>query len=252
MEANTLLKGEIRERKDAEEEIHTLTQALMKAQETERQLISRELHDCVAQDLSSLKIACQTLLANQPEASHQVKQKIGEMSEILHRTVMAVRDLSYDLRPAGLDELGLVGAISQYCDDFSEKSSLQLSFHSAGVDSSNLDFDTEINLYRLVQEGLTNIVKHADATHGTISLVGAFPNIILRVEDNGKGFDMEKHLAEKIHEKRMGLWGMKQRVRSLGGEIVIKSRPGKGTKLSIKIPYRERENGSEKNRIDCR
>jgi signal transduction histidine kinase len=249
-QTNDLLQAEIRNHKRAEEQIHSLTQELIKAQETERQMISRELHDSVAQDLSSLKIACQTLLANEPQVSSQVKQKVSEMSEVLHRTVMAVRDLSYSLRPPGLDGIGLVEVISQYCDDFFEKSGIQVDFHSAGVDSTKLDFDMEINLYRLVQEGLTNIIKHADATYATIGLVGAFPNIILRIEDDGKGFDVEKRLANASHKKRMGLQSMKQRIRLLGGQMLIQSRPGRGTKLSMKIPYREKENGSKNDHIN--
>jgi PAS domain S-box-containing protein len=249
-QTNDLLQAEIRNHKRAEEQIHSLTQELIKAQETERQMISRELHDSVAQDLSSLKIACQTLLANEPQVSSQVKQKVSEMSEVLHRTVMAVRDLSYSLRPPGLDGIGLVEVISQYCDDFFEKSGIQVDFHSAGVGSTKLDFDMEINLYRLVQEGLTNIIKHADATYAKIGLVGAFPNIILRIEDDGKGFDVEKRLANASHEKRMGLQSMKQRIRLLGGQMLIQSRPGRGTKLSMKIPYREKENGSKNDHIN--
>jgi signal transduction histidine kinase len=108
----------------------------------------------------------------------------------------------------------------------------------------------EINLYRLVQEGLTNIIKHADATYATIGLVGAFPNIILRIEDDGKGFDVEKRLANASHKKRMGLQSMKQRIRLLGGQMLIQSRPGRGTKLSMKIPYREKENGSKNDHIN--
>lgn len=163
---------------------------------------------------------------------------------------MVVRDLSYSLRPPGLDGIGLVKVISQYCDEFSEKSGIQVDFHSAGVDSTKLDFDMEINLYRLVQEGLTNIIKHADAAYAKIGLVGAFPNIILRIEDDGKGFDVEKRLANASHQKRMGLQSMKQRVRLLGGQMLIQSRPGRGTKLSMKLPYRERKNASKDNHID--
>ena len=249
-QTNDLLQAEIRDHKQAEEQIHSLTQELIKAQETERQMISRELHDSVAQDLSSLKIACQTLIANEPQLSSQAKQKVSEMSEVLRRTVMAVRDLSYNLRPLGLDGIGLVEVISQYCDDFSEKSGIQVDFHSAGIDSTKLDFDMEINLYRLVQEGLTNIVKHADAACAKIGLVGAFPNIILRIEDDGKGFDVEERLAKASHEKRMGLQSMRQRVRLLGGQLLIQSRPRQGKKLSMKIPYRENADDSKDNHID--
>jgi signal transduction histidine kinase len=104
-----------------------------------------------------------------------------------------------------------------------------------------LDFDTENGLYRLIQEGLTNIKKHANADHVTIRLV---PNIILRIEDNGRGFDVQKRLATITKEKRMGIRSMEQRVKLLQGEMEILSRPMQGTKISIKIPYKDKKSGS--------
>ena len=101
-----------------------------------------------------------------------------------------------------------------------------------------LDFDTEINLYRLVQEGLTNIQKHASASHVTIRLVAVSPNIILRIEDNGKGFDVQKRLANLTKEKRMGIRSMDERVKLLQGKMALQSKPMKGTKIYIKFPYK--------------
>ena len=232
---------DITEQKHAEKQIHTLTHQLIKAQESERQMISRELHDSVAQDLSSMKITCEMLLDNKSEVSSQVKQKVTEMSEILHRTIMAIRDLSYNLRPPGLDELGLAEVISQYCEDFSKKIGITVDFHSAGIGSLEEDFDTDINLYRILQEGLNNILKHANASYTKVSLVGAFPNIILRIEDNGRGFDVEKTLATMHYKKRMGLRGMKERVHLLNGKMTIQSQPMEGTKIIMKIPYKEKK-----------
>jgi signal transduction histidine kinase len=213
-------------------------------------MISRELHDSVAQDLSSMKIVCEMLLDNQPEVSSEIKQKVTEMSEILHRTIMAIRDLSYDLRPSGLDELGLEEVISQYCEDFSKKNGITVDFHSAGLSSLKPDFDTDINLYRILQEGLNNILKHADASYAKVRLVGAFPNVILRVEDNGRGFDVEKTLATMHYKKRMGLRSMKERVHLLKGTMTIKSHPREGTKIIMRIPYKEKKSDSKEDHID--
>lgn len=229
---------DITDQKRAEEHIHALTQQLMKVQESERQMISRELHDRVGQDLSTLKIGCDTLFDDQPEVSPEVTQKVFELSKRLERCIMAVRDLAYDLRPHSLDQLGLVQTIFQYCEDFSEKTGLSIDFTSAGMDELNLDFDTEINLYRLVQEGLMNINKHADATHATLRLVTSFPTIILRIEDDGKGFDVKDRLITAMNEKRMGLRSMEERVSLLGGKMKIGSRPGKGTKIFVEIPIK--------------
>ena len=140
--------------------------------------------------------------------------------------------------------MGLVETLVQYCNDFSENNGINVDFHSAGMKNLKLDFDTEINLYRLIQESLTNIKKHADADHVAIRLVAAFPNIILRIEDNGKGFDVQKRLATLSEEKRMGIRSMEQRAKLLKGEMEIQSKPMQGTKISIILPYKDKNSGS--------
>jgi len=231
---------DITDQKRTEEHIHALTQQLMKAHENERQMISRELHDRIGQDLSMLKIGFDTLFDDQQEVHPGIRQRISEFTKILHGSIMAVRDLAYDLRPPSLDQLGLARTIFQYCEDFSEKTGLSVDFNSAGMDDLRLDFDTEINLYRLVQEGLININKHADARQATIRLVASFPNIILRIEDDGKGFNVEDRLAAVSNEKRMGLRSMDERVSLLEGKMRIQSRPTEGTKIFIEVPYKKK------------
>ena len=233
----------ITEQRQAEEHIRTLTQELMKAQESERQMISRELHDRVAQELAAVKINCEMLLNQHSEVQPVIRQKISEMKKTLQESIKAVRDLSYDLRPPVLDEMGLVEALSQYCQDFSENNGIDVDFSAAGMKDMNLDFDTEINLYRMVQEGLTNIKKHADAGHVVIKLIAASPNIILRIEDDGKGFDVEERLANITSEKRMGIRSIEERVKLLQGEMVLRSKPKQGTKIFIKFPYRYKSGG---------
>jgi PAS domain S-box-containing protein len=235
--ADLVVFRDITKHKKADELIHALTQQLIKAQENERQKISRELHDRVAQDLSAARIACEMLLDDELGVSSEGHQRLYDLSEILRTTIMNVRDLSYDLRPPGLETLGLVRTLYQYCIDFAEKNALKIDFKSAGVDKLKFNFDTEINLYRIVQEGLSNIKNHAEAGNVMIKLVFSFPNIILRIEDDGKGFNMQERMEAAFKEKRMGLQNIEQRVSLLEGEIDIQSRPMKGTKISIKIPY---------------
>jgi PAS domain S-box-containing protein len=234
----------ITDQKRAEEHINILTQELMRTQESERQRISRDLHDNVAQELSAVKIGCETLFDNQPHIPPEIRKRMSQMSIMLQEVIKAVRDLSYYLRPSGLDEMGLVQTIFQYCHDFSEDNGINVDFHSAGIKDLTLDFDTEINLYRLIQEGLANVKKHADADHVTIRLVAAFPNIILRIEDNGKGFDVQKRLATLSEEKRMGIRSMEQRAKLLQGEMEIQSKPMQGTKISIMLPYKDNKGDS--------
>jgi len=225
--------------KRAEEHIHSLTHALINAHESERQVISRELHDRIAQDLSTLKIAFDTLLYNQVDVSPEESQKTAGFSEIFKDTIAAVRDLSYDLRPPLLDEMGLVKAISNFCETFSEAHGVNVHFNAAGMDNLSLNFETEINLYRLVQEGLNNIGKHAEAADAFVKLVAASPNILLRIEDNGRGFDIERRAEAVKTEKRMGLRSMEERTCLLGGKMAFESLPLKGTKILIKIPQKK-------------
>ncbi|MDJ0815248.1 MAG: PAS domain S-box protein [Desulfobacterales bacterium] len=230
---------DITTRIQAEDKIRTLNQQLIKAQENERNRIAGYLHDHVAQDLSSLKIGLETLFDNHWEMSDDIKSKIGDMSKMLQDSIIAVRDLSYDLHPSGMDQLGLIRTVYQYCDDFSEKNNVSVDFYTAGMKDLKLDFDTEINLYRLIQESLNNVKKHAHADHVTIRIVASSPNIILRIEDNGKGFDVESRLARSLQEKCMGLSSMEERVSLLNGRMSIKSQPSKGTRILIEVPCKE-------------
>jgi PAS domain S-box-containing protein len=237
---------DITDRKRAEEKIHSLTHELIKAQETERLKIARYLHDQVAQDLSTLKIRCETLFDGQPPVSEKIKQKVSEISDILQGSITAVRDLSYDLRPPGMDHLGLARTIFQYCEEFSRSQGLNLDFHAAGIDELRLDYDIEINLYRLIQEALNNVRQHAQASSVTVRLVASYPNIILRIEDNGLGFDVEGRVIRAASEKRMGLDSMQERISLLNGDLKIQSRLGEGTKIIIEVPIREQKIGSKK------
>jgi len=237
-------------RKLAEERIHTLSQELLKAQENERQRISRYLHDHVAQDLSTLKIRCETLFDDYQEASPKIRQRLSELLAILQGTISAVRGLAYDLRPPGLDQLGLIQSVFQYCEDFSENTGVSVDFKAAGMDDLIVGPDIEINLYRLVQEGLNNIKKHAEAKHVIVRLVASYPDILLRIEDDGKGFDVEGRLLRASKEKRMGLGSMEERVSLLNGNLRVQSRLMEGTKILIEIPYKERKSGSKQKNID--
>ncbi|MCJ7616431.1 MAG: PAS domain S-box protein [Desulfobacterales bacterium] len=244
---------DISERKQAEKRIRLLSQQLIKAQESERQMISCELHDSVAQSLSALKIGFDSIVYNHKELPDKIRQMFLEYSKTLQDSIVAVRDLAYDLRPPGLDQFGIIQTIFQYCEDFSEKTGLSVDFSSAGSEKTGLsvDFssagmenielssDMKINLYRLVQEGLINIKKHAEARHVIIRLAAAFPNIILRIKDDGKGFDVKSRLISAQDEKRMGLRSMEERVGLLGGKMDIKSNPAEGTNIFIKFPYKD-------------
>jgi PAS domain S-box-containing protein len=234
---------DVTQRKQAQDQVQFLTHQLIKAQENERLKISRDLHDHIAQDLSTLKISLETLFKNQPE---DITNKVSQLSNILQRSIATVRDMAYDLRPPGLDQLGLVKTLYLYCEDFSKSSGAEIDFAAAGVDELDLEYETEINIYRLIQEALNNIKRHAGADRVTIRLVASSPDIVIRIKDNGKGFDVNDRRRRALKEKRMGLQSMVERVGLLAGKISIQSRPTKGTYILIKIPLKEKDGGYQK------
>jgi len=223
--------------------MHSDKSQLIRARENERQSLSRDLHDNLAQDLSTLKIGLDTFFDDQPDTAAEKRQKLSELSKMVQRTISVVRGLAYDLRPASLDQLGLVETVLHYCEDFSKRNAVKVEFFSVGLDNIRLDFDTEIVLYRLIQEGLNNIQKHAEASHVVVRLSASFPHIILRIEDNGKGFDLEKRSDAAFQEKHMGLRTMGERAALLNGKMKIESHPEQGTKVVVEIPYEDKKIG---------
>jgi PAS domain S-box-containing protein len=234
---------DITERKQTEEHIRRLSQEIIKTQEVERQRIAADLHDRLAQDLASVKVGLDTLYGHHPDMPNERRQKVTELSRLLEHTLRAVRDKSYDLHPPSLKEFGLAYTVQQYCEEFASKNSLKVDFFSVGMDDLELDFDTEIAFYRLVQEGLTNIRKHAHASQVIVRLSASFSHIMLHIEDNGKGFEVNNRLAAALDERRMGIWSMEQRVAFLKGEMKIESDPMHGTKILIKVPHLDEANG---------
>jgi signal transduction histidine kinase len=227
----------LEERNLAYSALQAVSQELIKAQEHERMRIARDLHDRVAQDLSALKISMDTLFDDRGGIDPLLRQKVSSLCGILGHSINSLREIAYNLRPPMLDQLGLRSAIFQYGQDFSVKSGVEVDFSSAGMDELSLSPDVEINLFRLIQEALTNVQKHAEAKEVTIRLVASFPNVVLRIKDDGVGFNVADRMAAALCEKRMGLKSMQERVSLMGGTMALNSMPAKGTHLVIKIPY---------------
>jgi signal transduction histidine kinase len=241
---------DISERKLMEEHLRVLPQKLLKAQEKARQRIARDLHDQVAQDLFTVKIACETIFDDQPAVPLETRHRLLDLTRMVQGSIVAVRNLAYDLRPPGLEKRGLASTVFQYCQDFSDRHGVSVDFHATGLDGLILDNDTEINLYRLVQEALNNVKKHADAKHVTVRLIGSSPNIVLRIEDYGRGFDVNDRLASAVNGKRLGLLSMEERVRLLAGEMRIQSRAMEGTRIFIEVPNKGKKNVAKQKHTD--
>jgi PAS domain S-box-containing protein len=213
--SSIMMVEDISERKWSEEQIQNLSQRLLHAQEVERQMLAAELHDSVAQDLSAIKIAVETLFPPQETLPPETRNQIKKLGAAITQSIATVRNLSYDLRPPGLTEIGLPQVLATYCDEFAKAQNLRMDFKATGFQDVRLDCFLEINLYRLVQEGLNNIRKHARAGRVRVKLIRSAPHIILRIEDDGKGFDVLAQATASGDEKHLGLPSMRDRVNLL-------------------------------------
>ena len=235
-EANIKLQEEVAEREKAQERILALTKDILSVQEAERQRIARDLHDNVAQDLSSIVLKLETLFDGHDGLDPELHSRGESAAQVVKKAIAAVRGIAYGLRPPALDQLGLTRALENYCQEISGRSGVLIDFFSTGIESGTLDSDAEINIYRMLQEGLNNVAKHAGAGKVTVRMVKSHPDIILRIEDDGRGFDMTSRLAEAAEEKRMGIRSMEERARLLGGSLEIQSLVGKGTRIIFTVP----------------
>ena len=168
--------------------------------------------------------------ANQPEA---VLKKTAEMEEMLNAVSENLHNVAMALRPASLDHLGLVTALEQYVQEFNRQYHLNVQFETVGFDASRLPADLETALFRIVQESLTNVALHAQASRVDVLLNRRNSCLVLTVEDNGIGFNP----GQPVNENRLGLFGMRERVEMLGGKLIVESAPGKGTMISVEVPY---------------
>jgi len=234
---------DITEQKHAERSIHALSQQLIRAQETERQMISRELHDRLGQDISTLKISFDALRNETKDLAPGIQETMEALSNLMQKAVSDIRDLAYELRPPGLDQIGFQRTISQFVEDFRKKTGIEVEMRMMGIEDLLYDPDAEINLYRLIQESLNNIHKHARAKRVVIKMVASYPSVILRIKDDGIGFDPKKRQLTMLTEKRMGLRNMEERAMLLGGKLSILSQPGRGTEIRIEVPCLGRKNG---------
>lgn len=238
------------EQKKAEARVHILTQELLRVQEVERKRIALDLHDNIAQELSALKVMSESLTADPCLHPAQFQRQTGEWAEVLKHCVGTVRELAYNLWPSSLEHMGIKTALAEYCRDFTKKTGRPVEFSAAGMDrlSRSLDYDIAINIYRLVQEALNNIRQHAAANRSQVKLVASGGTIVLQIVDDGKGCDLDEVRARALAEKRFGLLGMQERVRLLNGSLTITSRPHKGTRILIEIPWDNSHADDQQNR----
>ncbi len=224
-----------------EERVAMLRQQLARvtaAQEEERRRIARELHDGVGPTLASLNIRLSTARRRLERDRHPVATELRELSEHVQESIQELRRLIYALRPAALDELGLIPALKEYVARYREGEGLEVRLFLSsdeGIEpAERFPAGVETALFRIVQEALNNVVLHAQASRVEITLAWDEEWIRLRIEDDGRGFDPQAARARS----QIGLWSMEERVRQLGGRFTVRSAPGSGTTLQAVIPRR--------------
>lgn len=211
-----------------------LLDKVIHAQEEERQRIARELHDETSQALTSFMVGLKVLEG--AKSTEEVRQRAAELRQVVADALESVRNLALELRPSTLDDMGLIPTLERYTHDYSQKFGITVDFHTLGFDRTRLPPQVETTLYRIVQEALTNVARHADADTVSVLLERQASRLLIIVEDNGRGFDAEKLLRSRSHEKRLGLYGMRERANLIGGELTIESQPGAGTTIFVEVP----------------
>ena len=217
-----------------ERERNDLLRQLATAEEEERLRLSRELHDEMGQLLTALLLGLKTLERG-PDAGDQ-SARIEELEKLADRIARETQQLALDLRPAALDTLGLELALENLLQEWTERTGTEIDFHSVGLGGERFSPEVEAALYRVAQEALNNVLKHARATRVSVLLECRERFLRLIVEDDGTGFDVEQTLASPGKARRLGVRGMRERVARLGGTLEIESSPGGGTTLFVRIP----------------
>ena len=243
-QANSALQVEINLREELEEDLRRnglrlqhLSHRLVEAQESERRSLARELHDDFGQNLTALKLMIDQLPSSFSSADRNVMDQVqGLMKELLAR----VRNLSLDLRPMMLDDLGLLPALTWLCKRYTERNRICVDFSQHGLEE-RLPSDLETALFRIVQEALTNVARHAEVRNAKIELVVSSERVILDVIDQGVGFDLQKVAAEG---DRTGLSSIRERAAALRGSLEVRTQLGQGTHLKVSLPIP----GSDRNR----
>jgi signal transduction histidine kinase len=212
-------------------QLRALTVRLQTVREEERTHISREIHDDLGQALTGLKMDLSWLNNKLSGAEETIRKRLTTMIELADSTIHKVRKIATDLRPGVLDDLGLAAAIEWQGKDFHERTGIQFHFKSL-LDDFDLDEKRTTALFRIFQESLTNVVRHAEAKNVNITLHRDGNNIILIVQDDGKG--IAQH--EIANPRSVGFLGMRERAAVFDGEVTVVGVPTKGTTVKVKFP----------------
>lgn len=216
----------------AHERLQALSRRLVEVQEAERRNIARELHDEIGQILTGLSLSLE--MVNRPPAD-QIPQRLVQARGLVSELLQRVREMSLQLRPPMLDDLGLLSTLRWYFDRYTTQTGIYVRFKHSGLDQRRFTTDIEIAVYRTVQEALTNVARHANTNEVMVRLWANHEILGMQITDEGRGFDP---IVALTRHTSSGLAGMQERMRLIGGDLCIDSVPGHGSSLSIELPLR--------------
>ncbi len=234
---NESLSANIAERSHAEDERKALQRYLAAAEEAERGRISRELHDQLGQHLTAIALGLHEV-AGLVRPGSVARERLSALQELTSLLTRDARYLAIELRPPELDDVGLESAMASYVEQWSLRYGIVAELQSTGVVRFQYGGDVATAIYRVLQEALTNVAKHARATQVSVILEHTDGELRLIVEDDGDGFDVDTTLRRATADRRLGLLGMRERASLLGGTLTAESSPGKGTSLFVRVPVR--------------
>jgi signal transduction histidine kinase len=218
-----------------QEQLRQLSRQILLAQEEERKEISRELHDVIAQTLTGINVRLAALKKEAALNTQSLDRNIARTQRLVEKSVDIVHRFARELRPAVLDDLGLIPALHSFVKTFSKRTHLHVELKAfAGVEQ--LDIAKRTVLYRVAQESLNNVSRHAKASRVEVSILKQADGIAMHIKDNGKSFQMERVLNAKGRQ-RLGLLGMRERVEMVGGTFCVEAAPGQGTTIQVEIPF---------------
>lgn len=212
-------------------QIQEMSSRILTAHEEERKRIARELHDDTAQAITSILVRLR-LLEHSAERE-EVLRNVEELRELTSGALDSVRRMAMDLRPASLDDLGLAPALQSYAEKFSQSTPVAVSLEVEGI-GRRLPRDVELVLYRVFQEALTNVSRHASAKTALVQLTRRRNEVTLVIQDDGEGFDQDE--LSPTHGTGLGLFGMRERLTLVRGVVEVESKKGKGTKIVARVP----------------
>jgi signal transduction histidine kinase len=222
-----------RERHTADQTLRLLTGRLLLLQDEERRRVAAELHDGLGQSLAIIKNRV-TMCLRTASDREQVKEQLDEISATATSAIEEVREIAHNLRPYELDRLGLVAAIESMLGRVADSTSIQLSAHLERIEGL-LSQEAETSVYRIVQEGLNNVVRHSNATTARVEITTNGRQMVITVEDNGSGMSPSAAAHDGHHHRGFGLIGISERVRMLGGTHTIDTAPARGTRLTVRL-----------------